>query len=100
MPGDLPVAEFIYWSCLLLPVYAYLGYPLMLSLLAPLFPMRRYGKAFPMDVSIVIAAHNEARHIEEKNCAPCWPRIIGPIHCESSSPATAPPTTRWPAHAR
>jgi len=60
------VAEFIYWSCLLLPVYAYLGYPLMLSLLVPLFPLRRYGKALPMDVSIVIAAHNEARHIEEK----------------------------------
>nr|WP_251010275.1 glycosyltransferase family 2 protein [Pseudomonas fluorescens] len=62
----MPVAEFLYWSCLLLPVYAYLGYPLMLSLLAPLFPVRRYGPALPMDVSIVIAAHNEARHIEEK----------------------------------
>ncbi|WP_420233277.1 glycosyltransferase family 2 protein [Pseudomonas sp. ABY48] len=60
------MAEFIYWSCLLLPVYAYLGYPLMLSLLAPLFPVRRYDKVLPMDISIVIAAHNEARHIEEK----------------------------------
>lgn len=60
------MAEFIYWGCLLLPVYAYLGYPLMLSLLTPLFPVRRYGKALPMDISIVIAAHNEARHIEDK----------------------------------
>ncbi|MGN7934438.1 glycosyltransferase [Pseudomonas sp. 22447] len=60
------MAEFIYWACLLLPVYAYLGYPLMLSLLSPLFPVRRYGKALPMDISIVIAAHNEARHIEDK----------------------------------
>nr|WP_243750441.1 glycosyltransferase [Pseudomonas fluorescens] len=51
---------------MLLPVYAYLGYPLMLSLLSPLFPVRRYGKALPMDISIVIAAHNEARHIEDK----------------------------------
>jgi cellulose synthase/poly-beta-1,6-N-acetylglucosamine synthase-like glycosyltransferase len=60
------VAEFIYWSCLLLPVYAYLGYPVLLTLLTPFFPVRRYGKPLPMDVSIVIAAHNEARHIEEK----------------------------------
>ncbi|MCE0459867.1 glycosyltransferase family 2 protein [Pseudomonas uvaldensis] len=60
------MAELIYWTCLLLPVYAYLGYPLMLSLLVPLFPVRHYGRALPMDVSIVIAAHNEARHIEDK----------------------------------
>ena len=66
MPGGLPVAEFIFWLCLLLPVYAYLGYPLLLTLLAPFYPASRHGPAQPMDVSIVIAAHNEARHIEEK----------------------------------
>ncbi|MCP1419724.1 cellulose synthase/poly-beta-1,6-N-acetylglucosamine synthase-like glycosyltransferase [Pseudomonas laurylsulfativorans] len=60
------MAEFIFWLCLLLPVYAYLGYPLLLTLLAPLYPAPRHGPAQPMDVSIVIAAHNEARHIEEK----------------------------------
>lgn len=60
------MAEFIYWLCLLLPVYAYLGYPLLLTLLAPFYPAPRHGPAQPMDVSIVIAAHNEARHIEEK----------------------------------
>jgi cellulose synthase/poly-beta-1,6-N-acetylglucosamine synthase-like glycosyltransferase len=66
MPGDLPVAEFIFWLCLLLPVYAYLGYPLLLTLLSPLFEARRHTVAIPMNVSIVIAAHNEARHIEHK----------------------------------
>lgn len=60
------MAEYLYWSCLLLPVYAYLGYPVLLTLLAPLFPVRRYITAVPMDVSIIIAAHNEARHIEAK----------------------------------
>jgi cellulose synthase/poly-beta-1,6-N-acetylglucosamine synthase-like glycosyltransferase len=60
------VAEFIFWLCLLLPVYAYLGYPLLLTLLAPFYPAPHQGPAQPMDVSIVIAAHNEARHIEEK----------------------------------
>ena len=60
------MAEFIFWLCLLLPVYAYLGYPLLLTLLSPLFEARRHTVAIPMNVSIVIAAHNEARHIEHK----------------------------------
>lgn len=60
------MAEFIFWLCLLLPVYAYLGYPLLLTLLSPLFEARRLTVPLPMNVSIVIAAHNEARHIEHK----------------------------------
>ncbi|WP_448092442.1 glycosyltransferase [Pseudomonas lini] len=60
------MAEFIFWLCLLLPVYAWLGYPLLLTLIAPLFRVRRHAPAPPMNVSIIIAAHNEARHIEEK----------------------------------
>nr|WP_301293643.1 glycosyltransferase [Pseudomonas sp. GGS8] len=51
---------------MLLPVYAWLGYPLLLTLLSPLFAARRYEPAQPMNVSIVIAAHNEAQYIEEK----------------------------------
>jgi cellulose synthase/poly-beta-1,6-N-acetylglucosamine synthase-like glycosyltransferase len=60
------VAEFIFWLCLLLPLYAYLGYPLMLAILAPWFAERRYQASEPLTVSIVIAAYNEARHVEEK----------------------------------
>jgi cellulose synthase/poly-beta-1,6-N-acetylglucosamine synthase-like glycosyltransferase len=60
------VAEFIFWMCLLLPVYAYLGYPLLLTVLAPLFPAWRHSPAPALNISIVIAAHNEARHIEHK----------------------------------
>ncbi|SNY16385.1 Glycosyltransferase, catalytic subunit of cellulose synthase and poly-beta-1,6-N-acetylglucosamine synthase [Pseudomonas sp. LAMO17WK12:I6] len=60
------MAEFIFWMCLLLPVYAYLGYPLLLTVLAPLFPAWRHSPAPPLNISIVIAAHNEARHIEHK----------------------------------
>ncbi|VVO95698.1 glycosyltransferase family 2 protein [Pseudomonas fluorescens] len=60
------MAEFIFWSCLLLPVYAYFGYPLLLTLLAPMFAARRHAAPEPMNVSVVIAAHNEARHIEHK----------------------------------
>ncbi|MEB0048304.1 MULTISPECIES: glycosyltransferase [unclassified Pseudomonas] len=60
------MAEYIFWLCLLLPAYAYLGYPLLLTLLTPLFAKRQYGPAAPLNISIVIAAHNEARHIEHK----------------------------------
>ena len=60
------MAEFIFWTCLLLPAYAYVGYPLLLTVLAPLFPARRITPPAPMNISIVIAAHNEARHIEHK----------------------------------
>lgn len=60
------MAEFIFWLCLLLPLYAYLGYPLMLAILAPCFAERRYSMTEPLTVSIIIAAHNEARHVEEK----------------------------------
>ena len=60
------MAEFIFWTCLLLPAYAYVGYPMLLTVLAPLFPTRRITPPAPMNISIVIAAHNEARHIEHK----------------------------------
>ena len=60
------MAEVIFWLCLLLPFYAYVGYPLLLTLLAPLFKARRVEAARPMTVSVIIAAHNEARHIEDK----------------------------------
>ncbi|MFJ2389243.1 glycosyltransferase family 2 protein [Pseudomonas koreensis] len=60
------MAEFTFWLCLLLPVYAYLGYPLLLTVLAPLFPAWRHTPAPALNISIVIAAHNEARHIEHK----------------------------------
>ncbi|MBN3861982.1 glycosyltransferase [Pseudomonas frederiksbergensis] len=60
------MAELIFWLCLLLPAYAWLGYPLLLTLLTPLFAARRHEPAQPMNVSIIIAAHNEAQYIEEK----------------------------------
>jgi cellulose synthase/poly-beta-1,6-N-acetylglucosamine synthase-like glycosyltransferase len=60
------VAEFIFWLCLLLPLYAWLGYPLMLAILAPRFAEPRYLASEPLTVSIVVAAYNEARHVEEK----------------------------------
>jgi len=60
------VAELVFWMCLLLPVYAWIGYPVLLTLAAPFFPRRRLSPLAPQRVSVVIAAHNEARHIVDK----------------------------------
>ncbi|MEB5930605.1 glycosyltransferase [Pseudomonas mosselii] len=60
------MAEFIFWLCLLLPLYAWFGYPLLLTLAAPLFARRRHSPLPAQRVSVVIAAHNEERHIETK----------------------------------
>ena len=60
------MAEFIFWLCLLLPLYAWVGYPLLLSLAAPFCPPLRTGAPMPLAVTVVIAAHNEQRHIEQK----------------------------------
>ncbi|MBA1195134.1 glycosyltransferase [Pseudomonas entomophila] len=60
------MAEVVFWMCLLLPVYAWIGYPVLLTLAAPCFPRRRPGPLAPQRVSVVIAAHNEARHIVDK----------------------------------
>ncbi|MBF8778339.1 glycosyltransferase [Pseudomonas fulva] len=60
------MAEFVFWLCLLLPVYAWIGYPLLLTLAAPFFPRPRQPRQSPQRVSVVIAAHNEERHIVHK----------------------------------
>lgn len=61
------MAETLFWLCLLLPIYAYLGYPLGLALLAWRTPRAEIPAQAPaLSVSLVIAAHNEAQHIAQK----------------------------------
>ncbi|TBW09970.1 glycosyltransferase family 2 protein [Azotobacter chroococcum] len=61
------MAEAIFWLCLLLPVYAYLGYPLLVALLAQASrPRPSPASAEPPTVSVIVAAHNEAEHIGAK----------------------------------
>ncbi|QDD88716.1 glycosyltransferase [Pseudomonas oryzihabitans] len=60
------MAEWIFWSSVAIPLYAYLGFPLAITLCGWLTPRRPRSIAPPLRVSVVIAAHNEARHIEAK----------------------------------
>ncbi|PPC77704.1 glycosyl transferase family 2 [Pokkaliibacter plantistimulans] len=59
--------EFIFWLSLLIPFYAYVGFPVLLAMLA----RARTGDtppqpAEPLSVSIILAAYNEAATIRQK----------------------------------
>ncbi|GAB3461725.1 glycosyltransferase family 2 protein [Azotobacter salinestris] len=63
------MAEAIFWLCLLLPLFAYLGYPLLLALCAPFRRPAPAGAPQPLPlprVSVIVAAYNEERNIEAK----------------------------------
>ncbi|WP_185267679.1 glycosyltransferase [Halopseudomonas xiamenensis] len=60
------MAEILFWLCLLLPLYAYVGYPLCLALLSLGKPLLPNTTAPPLSISIIVAAHNEAQHIVQK----------------------------------
>ncbi|MDD1017729.1 glycosyltransferase [Pseudomonas sp. TNT2022 ID1048] len=60
------MAKTIFWLCLLLPFYAWIGYPLLLALLSLFVRPRPLQKGEPLSVSVIIAAHNEGPHIEHK----------------------------------
>jgi cellulose synthase/poly-beta-1,6-N-acetylglucosamine synthase-like glycosyltransferase len=62
-------ATALFWTCLSLVVFAYLGYPLLIGLLGTCFGTRRCPPAGADDwptVSLLIAAHNEEAEIEER----------------------------------
>ncbi|MFB4249680.1 glycosyltransferase [Pseudomonas idahonensis] len=60
------MAKTIFWLCLLLPFYAWIGYPLLLALLSLFVRPRPLQTGEPLSVSVIIAAHNEGPHIEHK----------------------------------
>lgn len=61
------MAEALFWLCLFLPFFAYLGYPALLALYGLLQPPPRM--ALPAErprVSLIVAAYNEERHMQAK----------------------------------
>jgi cellulose synthase/poly-beta-1,6-N-acetylglucosamine synthase-like glycosyltransferase len=62
--------EVVFWGSVLLLVYAYVGYPLLIALLARWRPRPIRKAAFTPNITIVIVAYNEAGRIERKleNC--------------------------------
>ncbi|OLF54207.1 glycosyltransferase family 2 protein [Pseudomonas chlororaphis] len=60
------MAKTLFWLCLLLPAYAWLGYPLLLALIGLFVRSPRVEPGPPLSVSVIVAAHNESQHIEHK----------------------------------
>jgi glycosyltransferase involved in cell wall biosynthesis len=60
------IAPAIFWSSVLLVVYAYVGYPCALAALAVRRRRSVAKGSIPVRVSFIITAHNEARRIREK----------------------------------
>jgi biofilm PGA synthesis N-glycosyltransferase PgaC len=58
--------QFIFWFCVTLIFYTFLGYPLLIGLIARFFPCpNRMGDELPC-VTLLIAAYNEADVLAEK----------------------------------
>src|SRR4051794_30879111 len=56
--------ECIYWLCIVIAIYPYLGYPILAFLAARCCRWPNLaGASEPRPVSVVIAAHNEAQQI-------------------------------------
>lgn len=60
------IAQIIFWISVAVPIYAYLGYPVVLLLLAALIRRRVRKQPFEPTVSLLVPAYNEADVIEQK----------------------------------
>ncbi|MDR2365580.1 MAG: glycosyltransferase [Zoogloeaceae bacterium] len=60
------MAEALFWFFLFLPFCAWVGYPLALAALCPFIGKRETPEAQPQSISIIVAAHDEAAHIERR----------------------------------
>lgn len=58
--------EVVFWLSVAAVGYAYIGYPLLLTLISQLRPKPVRSKAWTPSVSVVIAAHNEERDLAAK----------------------------------
>src|SRR5690349_13406759 len=63
--GDL-LCEFAFAVSLLLLLYAYVGYPALLAVVAGLRRCRTPEPGFTPSISVLIAAYNEEAHIRRK----------------------------------
>ena len=60
----LSSTELLFWACLVVGLYPYVGYPLCIALLQILRPRPIRARAITPRVTVVISAHNEAASIE------------------------------------
>ena len=64
--SDAAMTEGIFWGCLAIVVWVYLGYPALLVLLGKLRPRPRRCEPTVLPLSVIVAAHNEESVIGAK----------------------------------
>jgi cellulose synthase/poly-beta-1,6-N-acetylglucosamine synthase-like glycosyltransferase len=65
--GDaMQVAQFVFWTCAGVLFYVYVGYPVLMMLIAAFIPRRRSYPDHLPTISVLVAAYNEERGIEHK----------------------------------
>lgn len=57
---------YIFWLSILIPIYAVIGYPILLSVIALFYKKTSYSMQDNLPISIIIAAHNEEKNITNK----------------------------------
>ena len=57
---------YIFWLSILLPLYAVLGYPLLLRLISLSYRQPVYARPERLAVSVIVALHNEEDHVAAK----------------------------------
>ncbi len=57
---------YIFWLSILLPLYAVLGYPLLLRLISLSYRQPVYARPERLTVSVIVALHNEEDHVAAK----------------------------------
>lgn len=57
---------YIFWLSILLPIYAVIGYPALLSIFSLFYKKTPYSLQDNLAISIIIAAHNEEKNITNK----------------------------------
>ena len=62
----MPALEVLFWLSVAVPIYAYLGYPIVLRSMSALFQRPVRKKPFEPSVTLLIPAYNEAGHIAGK----------------------------------
>lgn len=62
----MSVLELAFWSCVVLTAWTYAGYPALLVVLARIRPRPLVQADMEPTVSVIVAAHNEEKHIGSK----------------------------------
>jgi cellulose synthase/poly-beta-1,6-N-acetylglucosamine synthase-like glycosyltransferase len=99
------IAQVVFWAGLLLPIYAYFGYPLVLVLLRRLIHRHVQKSPYEPFISLLIPAYNEADVIAQKidNClALDYPisKLEILLACDGATDGTARIAKQHPGSAR